>query len=185
MICIDLLNLFDVKWWSKFLPNVPSWPGNCSCPSAKVTSLIPRDASRGPWGHPLATQGRPTRSYPKRGSLSYESHDLWKVWDDNTKNWVKNTIPKRWMAEYQNTERWIWLAIKLCKLTFSDSSEAPKKRSTKAACHCWIIPCFQSCNCDIFARKTTSSQRKRRRRCLVWKPIWPKWNHWKQYIKSV
>lgn len=110
MICIYLLNLSDVKWWSKFLPNVPSWPGNCSCPSAKVTSLIPRDASRGPWGHPLATQGRPTRSYPKRGSPSYESHDLWKVWDDNTKNWVKNTIPKRWMAEYQTLkDEYGWL----------------------------------------------------------------------------
>lgn len=109
MICIDLLNLFAVKWWSKFLPNVPSWPGNCSCPSAKVTSLVPRDASRGPCGHPSATQGRPTRSYPKRGK-SYESNDLWKVWDDTTKNWGLNTIPKRWMAEYQTLkDEYGWL----------------------------------------------------------------------------
>ncbi len=95
--------------WSKFLPNDPSLPGNCSCPSAKVTSLAPchHDTTHMDHGWPLATQGRPTRSYPTRGKL-YEFMFCW-VWDDNTKIWVEHHS-KKVDGRISKTERWLCLA---------------------------------------------------------------------------
>lgn len=91
--------------------------------------------------------------------LSEKRQVVWIAWFVKSVRWQYQELSfshhsKKVDGRTSNTERWIWLAIiMLCKLTFSDSSEAPKKRSTQAACHCWIIPCFQSCNCGVLPEK--------------------------------